>query len=107
MELTFDASDLLEGAYEYLMIIETNDFQQPYVYIPVVFNVSGDVCGDWQLGDINQDATYNVLDVILTVNLVLSTETIPECEFYSADVNADGVLNILDVIEVINLVLDN
>ena len=107
MELTFDASDLLEGSYEYLMVIETNDFQQPYVYIPVVFNVSGDVCGDWELGDINQDATYNVLDVILTVNLVLSSETIPECEFYSADINADGVLNILDVIEVINLVLDN
>ena len=59
------------------------------------------------LGDINQDSVYNVLDVILTVNLVLSDTELDECEFYSADVNGDEVLNILDVIEVINIVLDN
>ena len=107
MELTFDAASLTEGLYEYLMIIETNDFQQPYVYIPVTLTVSGDICGDWEIGDINQDNEYNVLDVILTVNLVLSDIEIDECEFYSADLNNDGVLNILDVIEVINLVLDS
>ena len=49
---------------------------------------------------------YNVLDVILTVNLVLSFEEPSECEFYSADVNEDGTLNILDVIGIINLILD-
>ena len=89
------------------MIIETNDFQQPYVYLPVTLTVSGDLCGDWNVGDINQDQTFNVLDVILTVNLVLSTEPPSECEFYSADLNEDGILNILDVLLVINLVLDN
>ena len=88
------------------MIIETNDFQQPYVYIPITLTVSGDLCGDWNLGDINQDEEYNVLDVILTVNLVLSFEEASECEFYSADVNEDGTLNILDVIGIINLILD-
>ena len=107
MELTFDATNLTEGVYEYLMIIETNDFQQPYVYIPVNLSVSGDVCSDWELGDINQDNEYNVLDVILTVNLVLSETEVDQCEFYSADINNDGTLNILDVIEVINLVLDS
>jgi len=107
MELTFDAASLTEGLYEYLMIIETNDFQQPYVYIPITLTVSGDICGDWGIGDINQDNEYNVLDVILAVNLVLSDIEIDECEFYSADLNNDGVLNILDVIEVINLVLDS
>ena len=107
MELTFDSAGLSEGVYEYLMVIETNDFQQPYVYVPINLTVSGDACGDWQIGDINQDSAYNVLDVILTVNLVLSDVELDECEFYSADINDDGVLNILDVIEVINLVLDN
>ena len=107
MELTFDATNLTEGVYEYLMIIETNDFQQPYVYIPVNLSVSGDVCADWELGDINQDNEYNVLDVILTVNLVLSETEVDQCEFYSGDINNDGTLNILDVIEVINLVLDS
>ena len=107
MNISFDAENLSEGIYEYLMIIETNDFQQPYVYLPVTLTVSGDLCGDWNVGDINQDQTFNVLDVILTVNLVLSTEPPSECEFYSADLNEDGILNILDVLLVINLVLDN
>ena len=107
MDLTFDSSNLSEGVYDYVMVIETNDFQQPYVYVPISLTVSGDVCGDWEVGDINQDSVYNVLDVILTVNLVLSDTELDECEFYSADVNGDEVLNILDVIEVINIVLDN
>ena len=106
MSVSFDATNLSEGVYEYLMTVETNDFQQPYVYIPITLTVSGDICGDWSIGDINQDQVYNVLDVILTVNLVLGFEEASECEFYSADVNGDEVLNILDVIEVINLVLD-
>ena len=107
MELLFDASNLEEGTYEYQMVLETNDFQQPYVYVPITLTVNGDACGDWTLGDINQDDIYNVLDVILTVNLVLSDTTIPECELYTADINQDGILNILDVLLVINLVLDN
>ena len=107
LELLFDANNLEEGVYEYQMVLETNDFQQPYVYVPITLTVNGDACGDWVVGDLNQDNIYNVLDVILTVNLVLSDTGIPECELYSADINQDGILNILDVLLVINLVLDN
>ena len=107
MEFGFDASGLEEGVYEYQMVIETNDFQQPYVYLPITLTVSGDACWDWVPGDLNQDGIYNVLDVILTVNLVLSPDVASECELYSADLNTDGILNILDVMLVINLVLDN
>ena len=107
MELLFDANNLEEGIYEYQMVLETNDFQQPYVYVPITLTINGDACGDWILGDINQDDIYNVLDVILTVNLVLSETAVSECELYAADINQDGILNILDVLLVINLVLDN
>ena len=81
------------------MVIETNDFQQPFVYVPINLLVTQDDCGGSLIGDINQDNVYNVLDVILTVNLVLSESELDECEFYNADLNSDGVLNILDVIE--------
>ena len=107
MELLFDASNLEVGVYEYQMVLETNDFQQPYVYVPITLTVNGDACGDWVVGDINQDDIYNVLDVILAVNLVLSDTAISECELYAADMNLDGVLDILDVLLVINLALDN
>ena len=107
LELLFNAEDLEEGTYTYEMIIETNDFQQPYVYVPITLTVNSDACGNWNLGDINQDTIYNVLDVILAVNLVLSEDQIDDCEFYATDMNADGILNILDIMLIINLVLDN
>ena len=65
------------------------------------------ICSDWILGDIYQDSIYNVLDVILTANLVLSNDSIDDCQFYSADLNEDGILNVLDILLVVNLVLDN
>ena len=106
ISLTFDTSNLLEGTYNYQMILETNDFQQPQVIIPIFLTVNGDACSDWTQGDINQDVIFNVLDVILAVNFILSDEVISDCEFFSTDLNEDGVLNILDILRIVNLALD-
>jgi glucose/arabinose dehydrogenase len=52
-------------------------------------------------GDLNDDESLNVLDVILLVNLVLSGQ-------YNdiADFNSDQILNVLDVITLINIILE-
>ena len=52
-------------------------------------------------GDLNNDESLNVLDVILLVNLVLSDQ-------YNdiADFNSDQILNVLDVITLINIILE-
>ena len=52
-------------------------------------------------GDLNNDESLNVLDVILLVNLVLSGQ-------YNdvADFNSDQILNVLDVITLINIILE-
>ena len=52
-------------------------------------------------GDLNDDESLNVLDVILLVNLVLSSQ-------YNdiADFNSDQILNVLDVITLINIILE-
>jgi len=52
------------------------------------------------LGDSNGDGTLNVLDVVGTVNAVLSNS-------YDAciDINADGTLNVLDIVSLVNLIL--
>ncbi|MBC8311077.1 MAG: hypothetical protein H8E72_02130 [Candidatus Marinimicrobia bacterium] len=51
-------------------------------------------------GDVNQDGSVNILDVIATVNVVLSGE-------YNsvADINGDGNLDVLDVILIVNIIL--
>ena len=57
--------------------------------------------GDGLIGDINNDSTINVLDVVLLVNMIL----IPGTETDSADLNFDGLVNVLDVVLLVNIIL--
>ncbi len=52
------------------------------------------------LGDINEDGEINIQDVILLVNLILSTE-------YNnlADLNSDSYIDVLDIVQVVNIIL--
>jgi hypothetical protein len=61
----------------------------------------GNYCpNSYELGDINQDNTINIQDIILTINLVLNNE-------YDilADVNGDSIVNILDIVVLVNIIL--
>ena len=53
------------------------------------------------LGDLNEDQTINILDVILMVNSILDSEEYPEM----GDMNGDGGIDILDVILLVNIIL--
>ena len=57
-------------------------------------------------GDVNQDETVNILDVVLAVNGVLGTSDLTSTEFQLADMNGDGTLNVLDIILIVNEVLN-
>jgi len=64
----------------------------------------GNYCPEnYILGDINGDQLVNVLDVILTVNMILGTSEIN----YNADLNNDGAINIQDIILMLNIILLN
>ena len=52
-------------------------------------------------GDSNGDGIFNVLDVVLLVNLILA-QSYEEC----ADTNSDGILNVLDVVLLVSLVVN-
>ena len=52
-------------------------------------------------GDLNNDGLFNILDVILLVNIVLADNT----SFEFGDINEDDYLNILDIIALINIIL--
>lgn len=53
------------------------------------------------IGDINSDELVNVLDVVLIVNLILSSSFDT-----SADINEDNVLDILDIVNLINIIIN-
>ena len=57
---------------------------------------------DSLLGDINGDNIYNILDVVLLVNIILDLSEAPN----NADINDDNSVNILDIVLLVNLILD-
>jgi hypothetical protein len=73
----------------------------------------GDECDDCHnlLGDVNDDLTHNILDIVTTVNIILAggvgSGEFTECEEADADMDSNGVVNILDVIQIINLIVDD
>ena len=57
-------------------------------------------------GDINQDAIINILDIVLLINFILSSESPSDSQFSSSDMNFDGIINVLDVVLIINIILN-
>ena len=52
-------------------------------------------------GDINQDETINIQDVILLINIILA-----EMDFIiEADMNNDELINVIDVVSLVNIIL--
>ena len=62
-----------------------------YIYEPGVEETAG---------DINEDGSMNVLDVVILANAVLTGEDLP-----SGDINGDGVNNVLDIVGLVNNIL--
>ena len=56
------------------------------------------------LGDLNQDGSINIQDIILNINIILG-DAFSEYQFWCGDLNQDGVIDILDIVLLINLVL--
>jgi len=72
----------------------------------VLNELVGDSCSDWYLGDVNNDDTINILDIVLIVNFILDVSQPDECSSYVSDFNNDGLINILDVIQLVNIILE-
>ena len=59
-------------------------------------------CIDCIIGDINDDSSLNILDLVSISNLILDN-SYDEC----GDTNSDGELNILDLVILVNIILNN
>ena len=54
------------------------------------------------IGDVNEDENWNILDIVLLANIVLQSDNSYSC---IADLNQDGSINILDVVLLANCIL--
>ena len=58
------------------------------------------------LGDINFDEIINVLDIVLSINIILE-EIVPfNAQVWAGDLNGDNGINILDIILIVNIILE-
>ena len=60
---------------------------------------------DMRRGDVNGDATINIIDVLATVNHILGLQVLEGIELECADCNADETINVLDVLGIVNVIL--
>jgi len=104
IDITINTEGLAEGVYFDVISIETNDYDSSSINIPFTLNVT-DICGGWTIGDVNQDSDFNVQDVIIMLNIVLSPEDYNECQIFVSDLNEDGSINIQDIILLVNIIL--
>ena len=56
-------------------------------------------------GDVNTDGQVDIIDALLSVNILLEIITPTTFVSWAADCNSDGQINILDVIGIVNVVL--
>ena len=64
----------------------------------------GNYCPEnYILGDVNTDQVVDVLDIILTVNIILGHSEFNQ----NADLNNDDAINIQDIILILNIILNN
>ena len=57
-------------------------------------------------GDVNQDLTVDILDIVLVVNFILGQQEPDNSQFFASDINNDGIINIQDIILLMNIILN-
>ena len=56
-------------------------------------------------GDINQDGTVNVVDIVQTISFILGSSEPNDYQFWAADINDDGQINVVDIVNMVNIIL--
>ena len=64
------------------------------------FEISG--CGS---GDVLEDSSVDVLDVVAIVGHILQTQVLTSDQVYEGDLTCDGGLDVLDVVAIVALIL--
>ncbi|MFQ6611130.1 MAG: T9SS type A sorting domain-containing protein [Fidelibacterota bacterium] len=69
----------------------------------------GDVCDSCfnMPGDLNDDGSLDILDVVRVVAGILNSNPFNDCELIDADFSGDGIVNVLDVIQIINAIINS
>ena len=57
---------------------------------------------EFLFGDLNNDTSINVGDLVYLVNIILNNDT----SNYQADLNEDNIINVADLVYLVNIILN-
>ena len=80
-------------------------FENTICYTDIPYNISFDFSLPEEYDDVNQDGIWNVIDIILIMNHILSINPLTNSQLINADLNNDGIVDILDIINLVNIIL--
>ena len=106
MDSSWSGGAVPEGEYEvHFWFSDSNmgEYPEAQIVFPITVGEGG---GCLPEGDVNDDGVVNILDVVVTVNIVLC----PECPGGNnpcADLNGDAEFNILDIVMMVNIILSS
>ena len=60
---------------------------------------------DETIGDVTQDGSVNIVDVVLIVNYLMNTQILDDVQLEIADVNTDGDINIIDIVTLVGIII--
>lgn len=102
VDVVAENAGLAEDTYSAYVTLSSN------AGTPVSFEVTLETSGSAVLpGDVNQDGSIDVLDIVNTINIILDPESATPLEFQAADVNDDDAVNVLDVVLIVNIILES
>jgi len=58
-------------------------------------------------GDANFDSNIDVLDIVITINVILELMETYNAQLWAMDMNNDEIIDVLDIVLVVNQILDN
>jgi len=63
------------------------------------------VVGEWLPGDVNEDDTLDVTDIIIMVGLILDPDSYTDYDWVLADMDTNGLLDVIDIVIAVNTIL--
>ena len=71
------------------------------------YTTQGADCSDILPGDINQDNSLDILDIVLIVNHIVGNNLLNDEQIEISDMNNDSYVDILDILIIMNIIIPN
>ncbi len=85
--------------------VYNNLFCPPYPTTIVLGYQDTAECGEYIQGNLNNDSTLDIFDIIIGVNLIVNNSELTNYQYWALDLDGDGMHNINDILYLVQLIM--